>query len=173
MKWTFAKLIQGRISKVVAAVMLMAAVMLTVSNAPYALAGAGDATGTPLIKGNPVVGQVLTADTFLINDPDGITGVTFSYQWVRVDTDDTESNISGATSSTYRLKSADSGKTIKVVVSFTDTAGNAESLTSAAFPEADTITTPEGPYPVSATTVGLEIRPETSAGEAEVILRAS
>ena len=155
MKWTFAKLIQGHISKAVAAVMLTAAVILTVSNAPYALAGAGDATGTPLIKGNPVVGQVLTADTFLINDPDGITDVTFSYQWVRVDTDDTESNISGATDSTYRLKSADSGKTIKVVVSFTDAAGNAESLTSAAFPETDTITTPEGPYPISATTVGL------------------
>ena len=44
--------------------------------------------------------------------------------------DDTE--IDGATGSTYTLVAADEGKVIKVTVSFTDDAGNAENLTSAA-----------------------------------------
>ena len=44
--------------------------------------------------------------------------------------DDTE--IGGATGSTYTLVAADEGKVIEVTVSFTDDAGNAENLTSAA-----------------------------------------
>ena len=44
----------------------------------------------------------------------------------------TEADISGATLSTYTLVAADEGKTIKVKVSFTDDASNAETLTSAA-----------------------------------------
>ena len=40
--------------------------------------------------------------------------------------------ISGATGSTYTLVAGDAGKAIKVRVSFTDDAGNAETLTSAA-----------------------------------------
>ena len=64
-------------------------------------------------------------------DDDGLTNVRYTYQWIRVD-DNTETNISGATASTYTLVAADQGKTIKVTVSFTDDAGNAETLTSAA-----------------------------------------
>ena len=47
-------------------------------------------------------------------------------------TDNTETNISGATASTHTLVAADQGTTIKVTVSFTDDASNAETLTSAA-----------------------------------------
>ena len=43
-----------------------------------------------------------------------------------------EEDISGENSSTYTLDDADLGKTIKVKVSFTDDASNAETLTSAA-----------------------------------------
>ena len=43
-----------------------------------------------------------------------------------------DTNISGATASTYTLVAADLGTTIKVRVSFTDDASNAETLTSAA-----------------------------------------
>ena len=46
--------------------------------------------------------------------------------------DNTETNIASATASTYTLVAADLGKTIKVRVSFTDDASNAETRTSAA-----------------------------------------
>ncbi len=88
-------------------------------------------TGAPTIGGNTRVGETLTASTIGIADEDGLTGVSYGYQWIRNDgTDDTD--ISGATSSAYTLVDADQGKTIKVRVTFTDDGGTEESLTSAA-----------------------------------------
>ena len=89
------------------------------------------ATGAPAITGTAQVGQTLTAGTSGIMDADGLTTPGYTYQWVRVD-GSTESDISGATSSTYTLVAADLGKTIKVKVSFTDDASTDETLTSAA-----------------------------------------
>ena len=89
------------------------------------------ATGAPTIRGTAQVGETLTADTSGIGDTDGITGISYSYQWVRNDgTNDTD--ITGATDPTYTMVAADEGRTIKVGVSFTDDAGNEETLTSAA-----------------------------------------
>ena len=85
------------------------------------------ATGVPTISGTVQVGETLTADTSGIADEDGIDDVEFSYQWLADDTD-----IDGATSSTYTLTDADQGKTVKVTVSFADDAENEETLTSAA-----------------------------------------
>ena len=85
------------------------------------------ATGQPTIDGTPQVGQTLTADTANIVDQDGLTGVSYRYRWIAGGTD-----ISGATGSSYELTSGEQGQTIKVRVTFTDEAGNAESLTSAA-----------------------------------------
>ena len=90
------------------------------------------ATGAPTITGTAQVGQTLTAGTTAIMDADGLTSVSYTYQWIRVATDNTETNISGATASTHTLVAADQGTTIKVTVSFTDDASNAETLTSAA-----------------------------------------
>ncbi len=84
------------------------------------------ATGAPTISGTAQVGQTLTASTSGISDSDGLTNVTYSYQWLA---DDTE--IDGATSSTYTVQASDNGKVIKVRVTFDDDAGNDESLTSA------------------------------------------
>ena len=67
-----------------------------------ALAARGDATGVPTITGTAHVGMALTADASTIDDPDGITGATFTYQWVRSDGTD-DSDIDGATDSTYTL----------------------------------------------------------------------
>ena len=89
------------------------------------------ATGAPAITGTAQVGQTLTAATSGIMDSDGLTSPTYTYQWIRVD-GSTESDISGATANMYTLVAADEGKTIKVTVSFTDDASNAETLTSAA-----------------------------------------
>ena len=55
--------------------------------------------------------------------------MSYTYQWIRVDGTN-ESNIAGATGSSYTLVGADEGKGIRVRVSFTDDAGNPETLTS-------------------------------------------
>ena len=90
-----------------------------------------DITDAPTIRGTAQVGETLTADTSSIGDTDSITGISYSYQWVRNDgTNDTD--ITGATDSTYTMVAADEGRTIKVGVSFTDDAGNEETLTSEA-----------------------------------------
>ena len=99
----------------------------TVSAAPNTLA-----TGAPTITGTAQVGQTLTAGTTAIMDADGLTSVSYTYQWIGVATDNTETNISSATVSTYTLVAADQGTTVKVTVSFTDDANNPETLTSAA-----------------------------------------
>ena len=83
------------------------------------------ATGAPAISGTVQVGHTLTAGTTGIADTNGLTGVSYSYQWLA---DDTE--IASATSSTYTLQASDNGKVIKVQVTFTDDAGNDEALTS-------------------------------------------
>ena len=85
------------------------------------------ATGAPDITGAAQVGEALTADTTGISDDDGLVNAAFAYQWLA---DDAE--INGATASTYTLVAADEGKAIKVMVTFTDDAGNDEELTSAA-----------------------------------------
>ena len=105
------------------------------SNSPSAtVAGPADeperntaATGTPTISGTPQVGEELTGSTSGISDADGLDNASFGYQWIRAGAD-----IGGATGSTYTPVAADEGKRLKVRVSFTDDAGNDESLTSAA-----------------------------------------
>lgn len=56
---------------------------------------------------------------------------TYSYQWVRSD-GTTDSDISGATSTTYVVTTEDVASTLWIRVSFTDDDGNPESLTSTA-----------------------------------------
>ena len=97
------------------------------------------ATGVPTISGTAQVGETLTADISGIADADGLTSVSYSYQWIANDAS-ADADISGQTGSTYTLVSADVGKTIKLRVSFTDDANNSETLTSdatATVPTAD------------------------------------
>ena len=90
-----------------------------------------DATGLPTISGTPQVRETLTADTADIADGDGLSNVTYRYQWITND-GNADADIEDATDSTYKLSDTDVGKTIKVKVSFTDDADNDESLTSVA-----------------------------------------
>ena len=100
------------------------------------------------------MGQTLTADTSAIADEDGLTGVSYSYQWIAVGVD-----ISGATGSGYTLTASQQGKTIRVLVTFTDDGDNQESLTSVA-----TIAVAAAPEPL---TVGLKAAaPATHDGSA-------
>ncbi len=89
------------------------------------------ATGVPVISGTAQVGETLTASTSGIADADGLTNVSYNYQWIRND-GGTDTDILDATGASYSLVDADEGKTIKVKVSFTDDAGHEETLTSAA-----------------------------------------
>ena len=101
------------------------------------------ATGAPTITGTAAVGQPLAVDLTGIEDADGLTNVSYSYQWVRVDADglSNPADITDATDATYTLVDADLGKTLKVRVTFDDDAGNTETLTSAA---TATVTTAAG-----------------------------
>ena len=74
--------------------------------------------------------ETLTADTSGISDEDGLSNATIGFQWVSSD-GNSDNDISGATGSSYTLADSDLGKTLKVLVSFTDDAGNDETLTSA------------------------------------------
>ena len=112
------------------------------------------ATGLPTISGTAQAGKTLTADTSGIADADGLTNVQYGYQWLADDTD-----IQGATNSTYVLTSDEVGKTIKVKVSFTDDADNDETLTSAA-----TGTVAAAPVPL---TVSLENKPTSHDGTSD------
>ena len=117
-----------------------------------------NATGRPVILSPVDEARVLYAHTLDIADADGIpfSGVTdtfnvfnkYTYRWIRVD-GDAETHI-GADSSRYRLVDADTGKLIKVEVSFEDDADNAESVTSLPF---GPITEP-APLPSPTTLVG-------------------
>ena len=90
------------------------------------------AAGVPTITGRARVGETLTAGTAAITDGDGLTSVSYAYQWIRVAVDTTETDIGSATARTYTLVSDDLGATIKVRVTFTDDDSNSETLTSVA-----------------------------------------
>ena len=85
------------------------------------------ASGSPAITGAVQVGEMLTADISGISDDNGLDNVSFNCRWMA---DDTE--IDGATGTSYTLTRAEQGKAIRVRVSFTDDRGYAETLTSAA-----------------------------------------
>ena len=94
-------------------------------------------TGLPTISGTPQVDQTLTADTSPIDDEDGLTNVSYSYQWIAGGSD-----IDGATGSTHTLTASEQGQTVQVRVTFTDDADNEETLTSIATAEVTAAPTP-------------------------------
>ena len=87
------------------------------------------ATGAPTITGTAQVGETLTADTSGIADEDGLDNAAFSYQWIRTD-GTTDTDLDGATDTSFILTADEAAQTLKVRVSFTDDAGNDESRTS-------------------------------------------
>ena len=107
------------------------------------------ATGAPTITGTVQVRETLTANTSGIADGDGLSNVQYEHQWLADDAD-----ISGATNSTYTVAAADEGKVIKVRVSFTDDAGNQETLTSAATDAVAAAPTPNNPATGAPTITG-------------------
>jgi ELWxxDGT repeat protein len=80
------------------------------------------------IAGTPAVGNTLSANTSSA-DPDG-NGV-FTYSW-QTSTDGSSWNPVGTNSSSYLVASADQGKQLRLVVSYSDGEGFPESVTTSA-----------------------------------------
>ena len=124
-----------------------------------------DPTGRPVVSGATVVSRTLTADTSGIMDDNGLSSAEFSHQWLRRDGGN-DSNIAGATRSTYRLVAADEGKQIKVRVTYTDDGGNTETLTSDAsgtvLPRPDNTPASGKPIIISAPKVDETLKAKTS-----------
>ena len=98
------------------------------------------ATGKPSITGTAQVGMTLTAGPGDLADADGLSGVSYSYQWRRAGSDGMD--IPGATSSTCTLTAADADKEIKVWADFTDEGGTAERrISEATLPVTDATVT--------------------------------
>ena len=114
------------------------------------------AAGRPTISGTAQVGETLRANTSGIADDDGLTNVSYSYQWIRND-GSSDTDIRNATGASYTLVDADEGQAVKVEVSFTGDAGNGETLTSGATGEVAAIPSP--------LTVSLENNPASHNGQ--------
>ncbi len=89
-----------------------------------------DPTGAPTIdNATPAAGETLRADPAGIGDPDGLANPGFSWRWIRVASDDTETEV--GTGQSYTVADADVGSALKAEASFTDDDGTAETVASA------------------------------------------
>jgi hypothetical protein len=88
--------------------------------------------GVPTITpATAAVGSALTASTAGISDADGLVGVTFTFQWQQQLAANVPTNIAGATGASFTPTAAQVGRSLRVVVSYVDNLGTAETVTSA------------------------------------------
>ena len=102
------------------------------TSAPSSVVGAGSSapsiTSLPSLSGTATVGQLLTASSGVWQ---GVPTPTYSFGWQRCDSGGNNCvAISGASGSAYTLVGADAGSTLEVVVTASNSAGQA-SATSA------------------------------------------
>ena len=93
--------------------------------------------GKPVISGTTEEFHKLTVDVDGIDDPNGLDGVDWEYQWLH-----NGSEISGETGTMYTLTSADVGSRISVKVDFFDDDGYSNTVTS---DSTETIAVYQGP----------------------------
>jgi RHS repeat-associated protein len=85
-------------------------------------------SSAPTISGEAVNGRTLSAST---GDWSGDAPITYHYQWRRCNSSGESCvNIEGATSATYVLAGADVGSTLRIVVTASNTAGEASATSS-------------------------------------------
>ena len=122
-------------------------VLESVASAPtQPVANVNDpAAGVPVLNDpTPQAGVAVTALTGGISDADGMTGVPLSFRWEQ-QAGSAWNAIAGATAATFTPGAPQVGNRLRVVVSFTDTNGTAESVTSAA--SAEVVAAAAGPAP--------------------------
>src|SRR5207247_1407760 len=86
-------------------------------------------TSPPTISGTPQAGQTLTAST---GSWSGTHPITYAYHWHGAHSGGANcAAIAGATGPTYVATSADVGRTLRVVVTATNSAGSASSTSAA------------------------------------------
>jgi hypothetical protein len=145
------------VAGLVAALTLFAGSGLAVSDTAAQANYAPQNTAAPTISGTPEVGQTLTASNGTFTSD---TTPTYTYQWQGCDAQGNNcTSITGATSQTYAVQSADVGKTLRVVVTATNASG-ASSATSAQTAVVTTavVKTPAGATVVQASAVVLPNR---------------
>ncbi|MFJ2685092.1 peroxidase family protein [Pseudomonas sp. NPDC087342] len=109
-------------------------------------------TAGPTINGLLVQNQLLTADPSSIIDLDGLNNPQFTYQW-QATNGVSFVNIAGATGSTFTLGQDQVGDQVRVVVSYVDDFGVAESIASdPSDPVANVNDAPTGALLISDTT---------------------
>ncbi len=105
----------------------MAAMGLLVAAFTFLALAAGTppaATSQPTISGTALRGQTLTAQS---GSWSGTTPISFAFQWRRCSTSGGNcGSIGGATSQTYTLGSSDVGRTLRVQVTATNSAGSSQ-----------------------------------------------
>ena len=74
----------------------------------------------------PQEGELITASSALVSDEDGMAGVTLRYRWQSRLNAGAFANIVGATSTTFRPTQSEVGRSLRVVVTFTDNHGTVE-----------------------------------------------
>ena len=88
-------------------------------------------TGKPVISGTGYMYEPLAVDTSGITDADGLSTPSFTYQWRSGHAGETTGGaIPGATGDGFTPGTAEFGKWLQVVVSYTDNAANRESVSS-------------------------------------------
>lgn len=98
---------------------LLATIVAGLLLAATASAAAPSNTVAPTVTGTPKVGQTLSVS----NGTWSNSPTSYSYQWQRC-TSGTCTNIAGATTQTYVVKSADAGRTLRAVVTATNADGS-------------------------------------------------
>jgi hypothetical protein len=107
--------------------------------------GAPTSTKPPVISGSSEVGALINTTT---GSWVGATPITYSYQWQRCDQQGNAcKNVGGATSSQYRVASADAGKTLRSKVTGKNSKGKSSAIsaqTAVVVTGGATTTTPGG-----------------------------
>lgn len=127
-----------RLSRLSALAVVAIVAAIAAASATASIKAAPANTGAPTISGTAREGQTLTAD----NGTWSNSPTSFSYQWQRCANSGSGcADISGATSKTYQLTSADVNHTVRVIV----TAKNADGSGSANSRTSDVVAASNGP----------------------------
>jgi hypothetical protein len=152
-----------------ATVVLLVVALTAIAGTGLAQSSSAQATyaptnsAAPTISGTPQVGQTLTASPGTWTSQ---TTPTFTYQWQRCDTAGNNcAAIAGATAQTYTVQSADVDKTLRVVVTATNSSGSG-SATSAQ----TAIVSQPGPAGAIKTTQGATSIPASSVNLPERLI---